>query len=76
MKGISFKENQDNVTLFSLHNKSGYTLKVQKNGSDGLIEISNNDSKNYEVQSHDEDYAKTFESDTRLMFKFLDVSMA
>ncbi|CAK79548.1 unnamed protein product (macronuclear) [Paramecium tetraurelia] len=76
MKGISFKENQDNVTLFSLHNKSGYALKVQKNGNDGLIEISNNDSKNYEVQSHDEDYAKTFESDTRLMIKFLDASMA
>ncbi|CAD8167119.1 unnamed protein product [Paramecium pentaurelia] len=75
MKGISFKENQDNVTLFSLHNKSGYTLKVQKNGSEGLIEIANNDSKNYEVQSHDEDYAKTFESDTRLMIKFLDASM-
>ncbi|CAD8160815.1 unnamed protein product [Paramecium octaurelia] len=75
MKGISFKENQDNVTLFSFINKSGYTLKVQKNGNEGLIEISNNDSKNYEVQSHDEDYAKTFESDTRLIIKFLDSNM-
>ncbi|CAD8164451.1 unnamed protein product [Paramecium pentaurelia] len=75
MKGISFKENQDNVTLFSLLNKSGYTLQVQKNGNDGLIEIANNDSKNYEVQSHDEDYAKTFESDTRLMIKFIDSNM-
>lgn len=81
MKAISNRENQDSVTLFSLINKTGYSIRVSKTDNNDIfgdisIELLNNDSKNYEVFSHDEDYEKTFESDTKITIKFLDALMS
>lgn len=38
-----------------------------------MIDLCNNETKNYEVASHDEDYAKTFEDDVRINIRFMDV---
>ena len=50
------------VTLFTVQNNTGYILRIMSNENlDDGIDLLQGVTKNYVVESHEDEYAKTFE---------------
>ena len=55
-------ENDNMVTLFTVQNNTGYILRIMSNENlDDGIDLLQGVTKNYVVESHEDEYAKTFE---------------
>lgn len=55
-------ENDNMVTLFTVQNNTGYILRIMSNENlDDGIDLLQGITKNYVVESHEDEYAKTFE---------------
>ena len=55
-------ENDNVVTLFTVQNNTGYILRIMSNENlDDGIDLLQGVTKNYVVESHEDEYAKTFE---------------
>ena len=73
MHTIPDKDSHDKVTLFTVQNNTGYLLKIVRDRFPSQeMELHQGATKNYLVESHEDEYAKTFEEAHQISIKFRD----